>query len=61
MLLIGIMNYCMNWLNIKDCNYVTNEGAHNIFNLPISSGLEPIFFHELFYHIMSYLIIDLAT
>jgi len=49
------------WLNIKDCNWATNNGVHITPNLLISSCIESNSFHGLPYHIMLYLIIDLVN
>jgi len=43
------------WLNIKDCNWATNNGVHT------TPCLESNSFHGLPYHIMLYLIMDLVN
>ncbi len=61
-LLIGIVDdsrMVVIWLNIGDYNQATNDGAHIVLNLLISSCLELNSFHGLPYHNMSYFTIDL--
>jgi hypothetical protein len=45
------------WLNLKNCSYLINDGAHIALILLISSCLEPNSFHGLPYHIMFHFII----